>query len=78
MYFKKRRSNNHFIISALIIVLITIGLVFVLDRRGQKQRYARRFADMKQMQTVLSYHLELYGENIHKFLNLLVFLILRA
>ncbi len=62
MYFKKRRSNNHFIISALIIVLVTVSLVFVLDRRGQKQRDARRFADIKQMQTVLSYHLELYGE----------------
>ena len=62
MHFSKRKSKKKFIIGLLVVVAFTALILYAIEQKESKNRDQRRFADMKQMQTVLNYHYELYGE----------------
>jgi len=61
MYFSKRKSNKKFILSLIFVLLFTSLVLYFIEQKESKTRDLRRFADIKQMQTVLNYHYELYS-----------------
>ncbi len=62
MYFARRKNNRKLIGGLLVAVFFTSLFLYFIEQKQSKYRDFRRFADMKQMQTVLNYHYELYGE----------------
>lgn len=64
MLFRSRRKKKERVKIAtmiIVVVVICIGILLQMAVSKQKIRDERRFADMKQMQTVLNYHFELYN-----------------
>ena len=63
----KQKQNIQFVqtvrmsVVLIVMVLVCIGFVVHFQRQEALIRDDRRIADLLQMQTVLSYHFELYG-----------------